>query len=150
MKSTQAWGWLIAAVVAAGLNAAYHDGGLAWAHRVADSAQHSSAAVAALASGHADRFVSEIRLVTAQNEADSLDSAWARMQNAFARSDAETVHFDVMCARQQSHWARLEANRARIEARMAARTARFQSASHGHSSFAGIEFARCPWSSSEQ
>lgn len=147
---TQAWGWLIAAVVATGLNASYHDGGLEWVHRIADSAQHSSAAVAALASGHVDRFVSEIRLVTAPNEADALDSAFARMQNAFAGSDAETAHFDGMCARQQAHWARLEANRARIEARVAARTERFQTTFRDHRSFSRVEFARCPWSAREQ
>jgi hypothetical protein len=33
MKTTQAWGWLAAGVLALGLNGIYHDGGAAWAHR---------------------------------------------------------------------------------------------------------------------
>ncbi len=49
-QMTQAWGWLTAGVLAAGLNASYHDGGLQWAHQVADRVEHGSAAVLALAS----------------------------------------------------------------------------------------------------
>ena len=63
MKTTQAWGWLAAGVLAAGLNAAYHDGGLEWAHRIADRVQHGSAAVVALAGGRADQFVAAGRAV---------------------------------------------------------------------------------------
>ncbi|MGD0760452.1 MAG: hypothetical protein ABR921_16250 [Candidatus Sulfotelmatobacter sp.] len=33
---TQAWAWLTAGVVALGLNGFYHDGGAAWAHRIAE------------------------------------------------------------------------------------------------------------------
>jgi hypothetical protein len=61
---TQAWGWLAAAVVAAGLNASYHDGGLQWAHRVTNRIEHRTAAVVALATGHADRFLAEAKWVT--------------------------------------------------------------------------------------
>ncbi len=35
MKTTQGWGWLTAGVLALGLNGIYHDGGAAWAHRIA-------------------------------------------------------------------------------------------------------------------
>ena len=63
---TQAWGWLIAGVLAAGLNASYHDGGLQWAHEVAERVGHGSSAVLALASGNAERFLSEAQLVAAR------------------------------------------------------------------------------------
>ena len=61
---TQAWGWLTAAVLAAGLNASYHDGGMQWAHRIADRVEHNSNAVLALATGHADEFVTEARVLS--------------------------------------------------------------------------------------
>ena len=70
VKTTQAWGWLAAGVLAAGLNAAYHDGGLEWAHRIADRVQHGSAAVVALAGGRADQFVAEAALLSARNDTD--------------------------------------------------------------------------------
>ena len=44
---TQAWGWLAAAVLAAGLNSSYHDGGLQWAHEIVGSVQHNTGAVLA-------------------------------------------------------------------------------------------------------
>jgi hypothetical protein len=72
VKMTQAWGWLVAGVLAAGLNASYHDGGLQWAHQMAEQlsyqVEHRSAAVLDLATGHADRFVSEARLLATQDE----------------------------------------------------------------------------------
>src|SRR5271170_250460 len=43
MKTTQGWGWLTAGVLALGLNGFYHDGGVAWAHRIMD---HVTARVA--------------------------------------------------------------------------------------------------------
>jgi hypothetical protein len=64
---TQAWGWLATAVVAAGLNASYHDGGLRWLHQAVDEMEHSSAAVVALAAGHTDQFLAEARLVSNQS-----------------------------------------------------------------------------------
>ncbi len=65
-KMTQAWGWLVAAVLAAGLNASYHNGGLQWAHEVAERLDHGSTAALALASGHTPTSSSsEARLVSA-------------------------------------------------------------------------------------
>ncbi len=115
---TQAWGWLTAAVLAAGLNASYHDGGLQWAHRIADQVGHSTNAVLALATGRADQFLTEARVLTARNESSScrLNAALARAESRIARSDAE---FDLMTAREQAQLARLEANRARMEAQVA-------------------------------
>jgi hypothetical protein len=85
---TNAWGWLTAAVLAAGLNASYHDGGMVWAHRIADGIEHNTGAVLALATGRADQFVSEARLLTARNERSScpLTAAVARVRAMNARA----------------------------------------------------------------
>jgi hypothetical protein len=124
MKSTQqAWGWLAAGVLAAGLNAAYHDGDLAWAHRIADRAQHVSNAVVALASGHADQFLAEARMLSVQND----DQATEFTDSVVATADQETARTEAAYARaearQQAHCARIEAIRARIESRVAAHRA---------------------------
>ena len=124
---TQAWGWLTAAVLAAGLNASYHDGGLQWAHQVAERVEHGSAAVLALASGRADQFLTEARLLTARDETASCP--WAtmrdRVQSRIDQSmiDRSQAGWDVMSAREEAQLGRLEANRARMEARIAAQTA---------------------------
>jgi hypothetical protein len=119
-------------VLAAGLNAGYHDGGLQWAHRVADRVERHSAAVLALASGGAERLVSETRLLAARDETAScrLATAMARVQTRIAQSRFAESEFaqtqaglDAMTAREEAQAARFEANRARIEARIAARTA---------------------------
>jgi hypothetical protein len=122
---TQAWGWLVAAVLAAGLNASYHDGGLEWAHRIAGSVEHSSNAVLALATGHADRFLAEAQILGARQETAScpLSTALARIQTRIARSRMGAGNFndsfEVMSAREEADMAKIEANRARIEAEVA-------------------------------
>jgi hypothetical protein len=125
---TQAWGWLAAAVVAAGLNASYHDGGLEWAHQVADRIGYNSAAVLALASGRADQFVTEARLATAPDETASCSwsTALARVQTRVARRENAFAQVQAMSAREEAQLARLEASRARIEAQVAAQTARLR------------------------
>jgi hypothetical protein len=132
MKTTQAWGWLVAGVLAAGLNASYHNGGLQWAHQVADRFEQGSAAVVALASGRADQFLAEARLLRAQNETPScpLATTLARVQTMVRRSgiDRSTLGhsqagLDVMSAREQAQLDRLEASRARMEAQIEARVA---------------------------
>jgi hypothetical protein len=140
---TQALGWLAVGVLAAGLNASYHDGGLQWAHRVADRVEHSSAAVLDLASGRADQFLSEARLLTARNETAScpLASTLARVQASIADSQSGIETIDVISARDQAQFARLEANRARMEAQIAAQTAHFRIAT---ASFAPIAFKSIP------
>jgi hypothetical protein len=125
VKMTQAWGWLVAGVLAAGLNASYHDGGLQWAHQIADQfsyqVEHRSAAVLDLATGHADRFLSEARLLTARQETPSCPwtTAMARVQTRVARSQAEFDRFEAVSDRQKAELERFEANRARVEAQMA-------------------------------
>ena len=128
MKMTQAWAWLVAGVLAAGLNASYHDGGLQWAHEVADRVEHSSAAVLALASGNADQFLSEAQLVSARSETTScrLSTALARVQTRLARTGNGFARFDGMTARQDVQLARLEANRDRMVAQIEAQTARIR------------------------
>src|ERR1700752_506916 len=131
---TQAWGWLVAAVLAAGLNASYHDGRLEWAHRIAGSVEHSSNAVLALATGHADRFLAEAQILGARRESAScpLSTALARIQNriqsriACSRKGADNFgagnfndSFEVMSAREEGSMARIEANRACVEAQVA-------------------------------
>ena len=125
---TQAWGWLAAAVMAAGLNASYHDVGLEWAHRVADQIGYNSAAVLALASGRADQFLTEARLVTSTEETASCrwSTALARVQTRVARTENGFARVQAMSAREEAQLARLEANRARIEAQVAAQTARIR------------------------
>jgi hypothetical protein len=125
---TQAWGWLAAGVLAAGLNASYHDGGLAWAHQLAGRVEHSSAAVLALASGHTDQFLAEARVLAAGSETGSCRWATAvsRAQARIARSDNELARVEAFSDREQAQLGRLEASRARIGARVAARTARIR------------------------
>ena len=119
MKTT-AWGWLVAAVLAAGLNASYHDGGLQWAHQIADQVEHGSAAVLALAAGRADQFLTEAQLVAVRDETSGcrLSTALARVQTRIARSEARFSHFQAMSARQEAEFAQFEANQAQIEAQV--------------------------------
>jgi hypothetical protein len=136
LKMTQAWGWLVAAVLAAGMNASYHDGGLHRVHELVDQlsyqVEHRSAAVLDLASGHADRFLSEARLLTTTHETASCPwaKALARVQAKVAPS--ETVfdhaaldqtalnHFEAMSDRQVAQLERLDASRTRLEDRVQA------------------------------
>jgi hypothetical protein len=129
---TQAYGWLAVAVVAAALNASYHDGGLRWAHEIVDQVQHNSHAVLALATGQADQFMAEAQLASVRHErtACPFAAAVAEARSMVMDQDPEVVvkdsdnafdesDFAVMTARQQAALARLEARRARIEARVA-------------------------------
>jgi hypothetical protein len=117
---TQAWGWLAAAVVAAGLNASYHDGGLQWVHDAVDQVKHNTGAVMALATGRADQFVAEAQLVAARRDAAPCPFA-AAVAEARSISPREfKIHrMEVISARQQAELARLQANRTRMEAELA-------------------------------
>ena len=132
MKSTQAWGWLAAGVLALGLNGIYHDGGAAWAHRAVDQGirrvAERTAPVFALASGRVEWFAAESRAAIVTDEIASClwASTVARLQpgipgvhSGFARLEAVSAREEAQFARQEAQLARLEANRARIEARMA-------------------------------
>ena len=117
---TQAWGWLAAGVLAAGLNASYHEGGLQWAHQLADQAECRTAAALALASGQAEQFLAEARLVMTRDQTAScrLDAAMARLQTGFARAQANFAHAQAMSDRQQAQLDRMAARRDRVEAQI--------------------------------
>lgn len=144
MKMTQAWGWLVAGVLAAGLNASYHNGGLRWAHQaveqIADQVEYRSQAVLALASGDADRFATASRMVTARNQTAScpMTAKLAQVQTEFQNDFASNfenkfenkfadgmarsqARLDVWSARNEAQRDRLQAQRERMEARIQAR-----------------------------
>jgi len=117
---TQAWGWLATAVVAAGLNSSYHNGGMQWAHEVADRLQHNTGAVLALATGNADRFLAEAQLASEHNSPSCpMSAALAAVRRSIAPVHVEQDRFEAMTARQETQLARLEANRARMEVQFA-------------------------------
>jgi hypothetical protein len=128
MKTNQAWGWLAAGVLAAGLNASYYDGGLQWAHRIADRVGDRSETALAVASGRASLFLAEARMIMARDQSASCpwSRAAARAQSRIARSQSQFDRFEAMSERQQAQLARLEANRDRMEAQITARAARFR------------------------
>jgi hypothetical protein len=122
MKTTQAWGWLTAGILALGLNGFYQDGGAEWAHQIVNRVGYSSAAVVALASGRADQFLEQAKMVVARDGTQScpLGTAMARIQTRVARADVGWANFEAMSAREEAQLARVEANRARIEVLAAA------------------------------
>jgi hypothetical protein len=121
MKTTQGWGWLAAGVLALGLNGIYHDGGAAWAHRIANRAVQQTRSMSALASVQGDRFLEQTNLAVARDETTScrLATAMAWIQTKMARTQGGRARFEAMSARQEEALARMEANRARIEAQVA-------------------------------
>ena len=144
---TEAWGWLAAAVVAAGLNASYHDGGLRWAHQVVSEAKHNTSAVLALATGRADQFLVEAKLAAApaQTPQCPLSAALAEAQTvvvAPAFRDFEVERVQMMSARQRARLARLEAERIRMEARLA--QLRIPAAAFNPVVVQAPSFSRCP------
>ncbi len=130
MKLRQAWGWLFAGVMAAGLNANYHDGGFEWAHRAVNDVRYNVGAVLALASGRADQFAAEVQMASAQNETSScrFATALAQVESRLANKHTDFDRFEANTARREAALARFEARRVRMENRLAAiqiRTADF-------------------------
>jgi hypothetical protein len=123
---TQAWGWLAAAVVAAGLNSSYHEGGIQWAHEIVDRVGHNTVAVLALATGRAHQFLAEARTLKVDREESQcpFTVAMAQVQSSLAQRHPECDRFEAMAAREQAKLARIEANRARMEALIEAKLAR--------------------------
>ncbi len=117
---TQAWGWLATAVLAAGLNSNYHNGGLQWLHETADRVEHNTHAVLALATGHADQFLAEAQLVASQSSPSCpVKAALAVVRHTISPVETEQSGFERMTARQEQAMARVEATRARIGVRLA-------------------------------
>lgn len=142
---TQAWGWLAAAVLAAGLNSSYHNGGMQWAHEITDRVEHNTGAVLALATGRADQFLAEARMLNADRTADSAEgvdavdqadtadndssqcpfsTAMAQVQSTFDQSQAEFNRAQALSDREQARLARLEARRVQVENAVRAKLAR--------------------------
>lgn len=120
---TQAWGWLAAAALAAGLNSSYHDGGFEWAHRIADQVGHNTGAALALATGHADRFLAEAQMISErQTPSRPLAAALAEVRHSMASSESNFDRYEAMSdeftARQNAQLARIEASRDRMEAQL--------------------------------
>jgi hypothetical protein len=129
----QAFGWLAAGVLAAGLNASYHDGGMQWAHRAVNRIQHRAEFALALATGHLDQFVADGRFTdaridnTRRSEARLIrlsDGNFSKCRLSLALAQAQRgvpdvavriAQFDRMSAQQQAQLDRLKANRIRIE-----------------------------------
>jgi hypothetical protein len=146
MKTMQTWGWLAAGVLAAGLNASYHDGGQAWVHRVADRVEAASNVMRDRAAGRADLFLTEARLFLAGSDDSSsrLAEVFARIQTKLDRSETQVARGQAMSDREQAAHDRaeaehdrleaqrqrtageMEANRERIEAQIAANRARVE------------------------
>jgi hypothetical protein len=97
MKATQGWGWLTVGVMALGLNGFYHDGGLVWAHRVADQvaavAAGQPATLADLASAGVDRIAERANMASTRGEATScrVAAVMARLQAKQARLECKRV-----------------------------------------------------------
>jgi len=132
----QGWYWLAAGVMALGLNGVYHQGGAEWTHRLVNR----SAAVVALASGRAERFLGSAREQTLLCRGAT---EMARFQTKMARTQTVFAHFDATTAPQHAGFARSEANRAQFEAgraRMEAQVARLDYASASLSPEFGAAF----------
>lgn len=138
---TQPWGWLAAAVLAAGLNSSYHEGGMQWAHEIADRVQHNTGAVLALATGRADQFLAEAQMLKVDSPTDRtrehsqcpFTRAMEQAQTAFDHSQGDVDRFQALSDREQAKLARIEANRARIEAQVQAKLARIRFADNNFS-----------------
>jgi hypothetical protein len=142
MKHNQAWGWLVAAVVAAGLNSSYHTGDLQWMHRAAEQAKHRTLGVLALATGRADQFLIQAQILAAREQADSrlavamspvqtestvgesTTSEETTSEDEETTSEASEGGSEVVAACKEVQHARIEAQRDRMQARMEAAQAR--------------------------
>jgi hypothetical protein len=133
MKTTQAWGWLAAGVLALGLNGVYQDGGVAWAHRVLNGTigrfAARSEAVLALATGRVDLFAEKASAPRIETASCRVASAFSRIQSKIHRARTQSHDFEVTTAAQDIAMAHLDAQRDRMEAqrdRIEARVERVQ------------------------
>jgi hypothetical protein len=132
MKSTHAWGWFAAGVVALGLNGVYHDYGAPCAHRTLEKLMERivepSRSVIALASDHADWFMAKSGIVAARTEtaACRLGSTRMHLQTKVGRNRIETSRFERISAREEMAIARMEANRVRIQEQVEEHLARMR------------------------
>ena len=97
-----------------------------WAHEIVDRVGHNTGAVLALATGRADQFLTEARMLNVERHESQcpLAAAMAQVQSSIDRSESEFDGFQAMSDREQAQLARIEDNRARIEAQVQAKLAR--------------------------
>lgn len=130
MKSKQAWGWLVAGVLALGLNGFYQDGGAVWAHRAVNQVfagvTDQAEPVLALAAGRADWFMAKTNMLAEREETTTcrFATSLARLQtsllqNRIPRAQGALVRFEAVSAREEAALDRMEANQARMEAQLA-------------------------------
>ena len=121
MKTTQAWVWLTAGVIALGLNGIYQDGGARRAPRFVEQAFYRAATVVEPLFGGVEQALADAQMVAARSQTTncSLNEALARLQATAAHSHAGIARVKALSARQEAQCARFEANRARIEAAVA-------------------------------
>jgi hypothetical protein len=95
-------------------------------HEIVDRVGHNTGAVLALATGRADQFLTEARMLNVERRGSQcpLTEAMAQVQSSVDQSQSAFDGFQAMSDREQAQLARLEANRARIEAHVQARLAR--------------------------
>lgn len=126
MKTTQAWAWLTAGVLALGLNGIYHDGG--WSGRTVDRVieriAERSQPVLALAADRVDWFMAKASM-EAQSETASCRVATAMahlrssmLQKKRAGTANTLAGIEERSAREEAALDRWGANRARIEAKV--------------------------------
>ena len=117
MKTTQAWGWLVAGVLAAGLNASYYDGNMEWAHRVADEVQDRSEAVLSRVSDRVsegkDLILARAEQLSGRTEMAScrLSTTLSRLEMDAARTDQGFARIQVKTDRENARLAVAQANR---------------------------------------
>ena len=121
MKTTQAWAWLTAGVLALGLNGIYRDCVAPWAHQFVEQASLRAASGLEPVSTHVDELLARAQNVAARSESRNcrISSGVAQLQRFAAQSHSGVSRMEAMSARQQAQCARLEAARARIEAQVA-------------------------------
>jgi limonene-1,2-epoxide hydrolase len=121
MKTTQAWAWLTAGVLALGLNGIYRDGAAPWVHRVIEQATFRAATALAPLATQVQQFLDQVQMVAAGTDTTDrrIATGMARLQASAARAQSGIARVEAMSARRQAQCARWEANRARIAAQAA-------------------------------
>jgi hypothetical protein len=96
MRSDKAWYWLVAGVVALGLNGAYQDGQLGWAHVVADRA----IAAVERATLRGQHFLAIAEVMLGRNT-DTFSDSFGRTETALERVQNRIVCDRVARAQRQ-------------------------------------------------
>ncbi|HST12061.1 MAG TPA: hypothetical protein VLL05_16920 [Terriglobales bacterium] len=116
MRSEKAWYWLAAGVLALGLNGAYQDGQLGWAHVVADRA---TAAVERV-NVRGQRFLAMAEIMLGSNN-DTFSNSFSHAENVLERVQNKIVCDRVAHAQRQIAMAhvREQLTQARVQQKVA-------------------------------